>query len=112
MGHRKVINDYYCDIDNLAELLVKLVNSYRLLIGSAGELNSIALAKRSDVKKAIDRANDLGCIIDEVIDGIDKCTYEYIKYCKTKSEIMKYKMKLNIIQTEIESELKFNDTEK
>lgn len=110
MGHRKVINDYYCDIDNLAELLVKLVNSYRLLIGSAGELNNIVLAKRSDVKKAIDRANDVGCIIDDVIDGIDKCTYEYIKYCKIKSEIMKYKVKLNIIQTEIESELKFNGT--
>ena len=46
MGHRRVIETYYKDVNNLVFLLEKLVGSYRLLVGGADELNKIALAKK------------------------------------------------------------------
>ena len=58
MPHRKIIEEYCVDINNLADLLAKLVNSYRLLIGGAGELNTIALAHKKDVKDALKRVNE------------------------------------------------------
>ncbi|MHB8170396.1 MAG: hypothetical protein ACYDG6_02500 [Thermincolia bacterium] len=62
-------------------LLEKLVTSYKLLVSAADEFNRItkktppgAITKAShrDVKKAIQRAADLGEIIDEVIEVLDK----------------------------------------
>ena len=55
-----MIQNYYTDINNLADILTKLVSSYRLIIGGADELNKIALSKKSDVKDALKRADSLG----------------------------------------------------
>ncbi len=51
----------------LTNLLNSMVNSYRLLVGGANELNNISEAKKVQVKEAIKRADDLGEIIDEII---------------------------------------------
>lgn len=110
MGHRKVIQSYYSDINNLADFLAKLVNSYRLLIGGAGELNQIALAKKSEVKKALDRADDLGDVIDDVIKALDCIGYNYIDYCKIKAQIIKSRNQFQYIETEIDEELKFDES--
>lgn len=112
MPHRKVIEHYYSDINNLADLLGKLTNSYRLLIGGAGEMNGIALSSKSDIKHALKRANELGDIIDDIIDVIDKSGYIYMDYCKLKSQIMEHRVQSQHIQTEIEEELKFDNNEK
>lgn len=109
MAHRKLIQDYYGDINNITELLTKLVNSYRLLIGGAGEINNIALASKSDVKKAIKRAEGVGNIIDEVIDALEHSNSTYMDYCKIKSEVMEDRVQLQYIQTEIDEELKFKE---
>ncbi|MEG2018685.1 MAG: hypothetical protein RR128_09545, partial [Clostridium sp.] len=74
MAHRRVMETYYKDVNNLADLLSKLVNSYRLLIGGANELNGIALASKNDIKEALKRARDLGDIIDGVIDTLEVST--------------------------------------
>lgn len=105
MSHRKVIEDYYCDINNLTDLLSKLTNCYRLLVGGAGELNSIAAAHKKDVKDALHRADELGDVIDKIISAIDKSTVEYAQYCKMRTEIVKKKMKFEYIETEIDEEL-------
>ncbi len=111
MGHRKVIQNYYSDMNNLADFLAKLVNSYRLLIGGAAELNQIALAKKGEVKNALDRVDDLGEIIDDVIKVLDSIGYNYIDYCKIKAQIIKCKDQAQYIETEIDEELKFEESE-
>ncbi len=106
LSYKKLIEEHYVDINNLADLLFKLVNSYKLLIGGADELNKIALAKRKDVKKALDRAEDLGEVIDSIVDTLDKISYDYLDYCLIKSEIIKNKLDLKHICKEMDDELK------
>lgn len=109
LGHRKIIETYYLDINNLSELLAKLVNSYRLLIGGAAELNTVALAKKSEIKDALDRVDELGDIIDEVIEVLDTISDNYIEYCQLKSEAIKAKVQTQYIETEIDDELKLKE---
>ncbi|MDF2503108.1 MULTISPECIES: hypothetical protein [Clostridium] len=106
MSKRKVIENYYSDVNNLADLLGKMVNSYRLLIGGVGELNQIALANKNDVKNAIKRVDTLGNIIDNILHGMDDTNKHYIQYCKLKSEFLKKSVNIDNIRTEIEEELK------
>lgn len=113
MGRRKVVETYYSDLNNLADLLGKLVNSYRLLIGGADELNKIALAKKKEVKEALNRADELGEIIDNIIIALERASYSYVDYCSIKSEIIKGKLTSDNIETEIDDDLKFeNDPRK
>lgn len=106
MSKRKVIENYYRDVNNLADLLGKLVNSYRLLIGGVGELNQIALATKNDVKNALKRVDKLGNVIDEILSDMDCTNRDYIQYCKLKSEFLKRSINIDSIRTEIEEELK------
>ncbi|CAB1253596.1 hypothetical protein LN736_01610 [Clostridium sp. WLY-B-L2] len=109
MSHRKIIEEYYCDINNLTDLLSKLTNCYRLLIGGAGELNSIASAHKKEVKDALHRVDELGDILDKLISAIDKSTVEYAQYCKMRTEIIRGKMKAQYMETEIDEELFLNN---
>ncbi|MFD3155829.1 hypothetical protein ACFIJ5_03045 [Haloimpatiens sp. FM7330] len=109
MAHRKVIENYYCDINNLTDLITKLVNSYRLLVGGADELNKIALAEKKDIKKALNRAEDLGEIIDNLICILDKISCNYIQYCNIKAKIIQGKVQTDYILTEIDQELKLKE---
>jgi len=109
LAHRRVIQSYYSDINNLADFLTKLVGSYRLLIGGADELNKIALAKKSEVKDALKRADNLGDIIDEAIKVLDEASFSYMSYCKIKAEVIKGKLQIEYIETEIEEDLKLKD---
>ena len=65
-------------VEQLTGLLASLVNSYRIMIGAADEFNRITAAKQSDVKDAIERAKDLGDIIDDVIKKLDRKMDEYL----------------------------------
>lgn len=111
MANRKVIEEYYCDIDNIAKLLTSFVNSYRLLIGGAAELNQITPATKRDVKKAIRRVDKMGDIIDELLETIEECEENYIDYCKVKADIISCKIEKNIILTEIDQEISFYNEE-
>lgn len=107
MASREIIEKYYADIWNITQVLASLVNSYRLLIGGAEELNTITLAHSDDVKDALHLVRELGEIIDEVIEVLEKSSDYYFKYCKMKSQILNAKIEQNIIQTEIDQELDF-----
>ena len=106
MSNRRVIENYNFDINNQVDLLGKLVNSYRLLIGGAGELNTIALASKNDVRDAIKRVNKLGGIIDNIIQDMNDKNKAYIKYGKIKDELMRELVDEAFISEEIEEELK------
>ena len=110
MAYREVVKGNFQELNNLADLLGKFVNSYRLLIGGAGELNNIALSKKNEVKDALDRAEDVGCIIDnlvKVIEGSGNC---YFKYTKIKNEFILSKTQKDSILTEIDNDLNFNNS--
>jgi len=68
MDHKNCLGD---TITDLIAALKPLSESYRLLVGAADEFNKIALAHKKDLEDAIDRADDLGDIIDKVIKTLD-----------------------------------------
>ena len=80
MGYNQLIKDYYGNLNNLVDLLKKLTESYRLLIGGAYELNNIPEARTKYVKEAVSRADKLGEEIDHLIDLLDECGESYYKY--------------------------------
>lgn len=109
MTQRRVIETYYSDINNLVELLAKLSGSYRVLVGAADDLNRIAFASKSEIKDALNRAEDLGKVIDRLIDVLDDVAIGYVKYCKLKGDTIKTKVNCDNILTEIDEELKFKE---
>ncbi|AKA70993.1 hypothetical protein [Clostridium scatologenes] len=111
MTCRKVMEDYYNDINNLSDFLAKLVNSYRLIVGGAGELNGIALAHKKDVRNAIKTSNDLLKVINEVICMLEKTSCGYMDFCNVRSQIMQSRMQVQYIQTEIDNELKLQNSQ-
>lgn len=110
MGTRELFRDYFIEINNLVDILAKYVNAYRLLIGSAGELNSIALAKKSDVKDALKRVNELGKLIDCLLKSLDCAQCTYIEYLKLRAAYIEVQATKDIILTEIENELLFQNS--
>jgi hypothetical protein len=63
----------YDDIANLSVLLKNYVDSYRLLIGGATELYTVDLVKKSEVRKALERVEQVGELIDKIVGTLDKC---------------------------------------
>ena len=110
MKYQQLMKEYYVDINNLNQLLKRMVDSYRLLIGGAAELNNIYEAKSSYVKEAVHRANELGDIIDNVIDLLDECGQTYFKYCALVGDYILKKSDDKIILTEVDNELFFQDS--
>lgn len=111
----KIIEDHFSELVKMSGLLKTLVDSYRLLIASASDINTIAIRRTKDVEKAIDRADEVGRLIDEIVKIMDAYEHCYIKYSKVKNEIVsltyeKKKLKnelTDVIQTEIDNELNF-----
>lgn len=112
MQYKDLIQDNYNEINNLTNLLNSMVNSYRLLIGGANELNNISETRKSKVKEAVERSEDLGHIIDEIIKTIDECSCSYIKYCKIKKQFIEENINKDTILTEINYELDFDNSER
>ena len=109
MKYQQLMKQYYGDINNLSQLLQSMVNSYRLLIAGAAELNNINEAKSSYVKVAVKRADSLGKIIDHIIDLIDECGEGYFKYIKIVGGHILKNTYNNVILTEVDNELLFQD---
>lgn len=113
--YEKIMVSHFEDLTRLSNLLSSYVNSYRLLVAGASELNTIYGRKSKEVDKAIARADNVGADIDEILKIMDKYQDSYLKYIKLKNDIvianykngkMKQEVK-GIIQTEIDDELKF-----
>lgn len=110
MSYREIVKENFDELNSLVDILGKFVNSYRLLIGGAGELNNIALAKKNEVKDALDRVEEVGNIIDslvKVIEGSGEC---YFKYTKIKNEFILANTQKDVILTEVDNELDFQNS--
>lgn len=110
MKYQQLIKEYYIDISNLNQLLKTMVDSYRLLIAGAAELNNIYEAKSSYVKEAVHRANKLGETIDNVIDLLENCGETYFKYCALVGNYILKKADNKVILTEVDDELFLRDS--
>ncbi|WP_294404298.1 hypothetical protein [uncultured Clostridium sp.] len=112
MKYDELAQNHYNDIENLSRLMKNYVDAYRLLIAGASELYSVNLAKKSDVKKALERVDGMGSLIDNLIEALDKCENGYLKYCKIKNDYISISAQKNKIYTEIDNELSFQNTER
>lgn len=101
----------YDDIANLSILLKNYVDAYRLLIGGASELYNVNIAKKSEVKKSLERVEQVGDLIDKLINTLDKCEVSYFKYCKIKTDYITMSTEKDKIFTEIDNELNLQNSE-
>lgn len=109
MNYEELVSNQYNHIDNLNRLLKNYVDSYRLLIAGAAELYNINLAKKSDVKDALERVERVGELIDNLIKALDVCEEGYLKYCEIKNSYIKIASNKDKIYTEIDNELNFQN---
>lgn len=109
MSYEKVIRTHYQDVSNLSSLLRNYIEIYRLLISSTAELNSTSISKKSELKHAIERIDNVGDIIDELLLAIKKCEGSYIKYCSIKNDVISAKTQKESIFTEIHNELEYHN---
>lgn len=100
------------EILTLNEILTPLVSSYRLSVGAAEEFNRIALAHRKDVEDAIDRADDLGHLVDEVRKKMKKYMKRYFVELDYKLEYMDEILQQKAMQDKLESKLHRMSAEK
>lgn len=102
-------------VEQLTGLLASLTNSYRLMVGAADEFNRISLAKRSDVEDAIDRASDLGDIIDDILKKLDDKLGDYLDVvCKCDFEVQLIRTGIPLppsVVSEPQEELEFEQAE-
>lgn len=101
---------HYQDIDNLSALLKNYVDVYRLLIAGAAELYNVNLADKSDIKKALERVENVGELIDKLINTLEKCEGAYLKYCKLENDYIMISTEKDKIFTEIDNELNFQNS--
>jgi hypothetical protein len=112
VGDRRLIENYYADYYNLIDILCKLTNNYRLLIGGAAEINQITLAHKKDVRKALKRVRIVGDMIDDILAILEKSEINYFDYCRIKADVVKEKLEYEYVKSEIEGLISLNDEEK
>ncbi len=76
------------EVEELSNILNGLTNSYRILVDAAEEFNHISFSSKDDVNDAVNRADDVGELIDEVVDTLRYKLKEYLKNIK-KSDLCK-----------------------
>lgn len=107
IDYSQLVQTYYSDLTYLADLLAKLVGTYSVLISSADGENRIALAKKSDIEHTLDRADDVGKIIERIIDLFDEQLVLYENYARMKSEFIIQNLPIGeIIKSDIDHHIK------
>ncbi|MBB6630843.1 hypothetical protein [Clostridium algidicarnis] len=111
MGNRSLIESHYADMNNLVDILCKLVTSYRAMVGGAHELNGVALVEKKQIKEALKTADELNDLIRNIIDTLECCEDCYLDYCRIKSQVLKSKINTQYILDEIDDnyEYKYNN---
>lgn len=110
MGHTEVFRKHFNEVNNLSSILNSYANTYRLLVGAAGELNNISKVRKRDLDEALDRVDEMGKIIDSVLEVIKENEEAYIKYIKLKSKVITEKASKDMILTEVEQDLFFDNS--
>ncbi|MCR6515652.1 MAG: hypothetical protein ACRDCB_01355 [Clostridium sp.] len=104
MGN-KLMENHFNEMDKLADLLKKLVESYRLLVGGAAELNNINKRKGRDVDSALDNIEHVDRTIASLLEVIECYEKNYMKYSKIKNEIIGLNNEKSKVKKELENEI-------
>lgn len=104
MGN-KLMENHFNEMDKLADLLKKLVDSYRLLVGGAAELNNINKRKGKDVDSALDNIDHVDRTIASLLEIIECYEKNYMKYSKIKNEIIGLNNEKSKVKKELENEI-------
>lgn len=110
MSYKVMYQQHCLEMNTLVDILGKYVNAYRLMVGSAGELNSIALARKNNVKDTLKRVDEIGELMDCVIDTLERLQCNYTEYLIIKNSLIGVQLSKDIILTEIDAELNFNNS--
>lgn len=105
--YKELYDGYFTEINNICEMLGKYVSVYRTLIDGANALNNIAFSKKSEIKKALKRANAMGDIIDELIEAIEAVDFCYLDYLQSKSGYISHNVPKSSVFSELGSGLFF-----
>lgn len=100
-----IIEEQYIILSNLTDELTKLTSNYRLLVGAADELNKIALATKSDVRKAIKRATNLGKIIDQISCVLEKVNCVYLAYAELQTRTIPLDKLMDTMATQQQAQM-------
>ncbi|EGT3599542.1 hypothetical protein P5F04_04650 [Clostridium perfringens] len=110
MGQIEIFRKHFKEVNDLSSVLSSYANTYRLLVGAAGELNTIAKVRKRDLDDALDRVDEMGKIIDSILEVIKENEEAYIKYIKLKSKFIMEKASKDVILTEVEQDLLFENS--
>lgn len=109
MGYDNLIRNHYEDLNNMTTMLRNYIEIYRLLISSTVDLHSTSVIKKSEIKHAIDRIDEVGELIDDLLKTIKKCEGCYVKYCSLKNEVIAANTQKDVILTEISDDLDYHN---
>lgn len=105
MSYSKVMNEHYEDLERLSDLLRNYIEMYGLLINGTSELNSTSVTRKGELKHALERIDDIGDIIDDLLKVVKKSEGTYSKYSILKNEAISMKTEKESIINEINNEL-------
>ena len=105
MSYKNAIQSYYCDLHNLLEMLDHYVRSHRDLSICLNEISENPLIAKKRKKEAINRVNQVGCMIDVVLCAIYNAQSSYLKYVQLKCEALSEIITFDFVRLEIEHEL-------
>ena len=96
MGQIEIFRKHFKEVNNLSVVLSSYAN--------------ISKVRKRDLDDALDRVDEMGKIIDSILEVIKDNEEAYIKYIKLKSKFIMEKASKDIIQTEVEQDLLFENS--
>ena len=105
MSYKSAIDIYYQDLMNMLKMLDIYVINYRNLVSTLNDVNLNVLISKRKKKKAIKQVEELGCIIDMILDSICEAQKCYLNYVKMKCGVLCEILTCDFIRLEIEQEI-------
>lgn len=80
------VNDNFCEcfnrkLNDMVNMLYTMTQTYRLLVGGAEEFGRIPLADKHEKVEAVERADEMGEVVDKVIKKLDHLINIQLKVC-------------------------------
>lgn len=105
MSYKSAIDVYYQDLNNLIKMLDIYVINYRNLVSTLNDINLNVLISKRKKKRAINQVEELGCIIDVLLNSICEAQKCYLKYVMMKCSVLCEIITRDFIKFEIEQEI-------
>ena len=108
MSYKSAVDIYHNDLVNLLKMLDIYVINYRNLVSTLNDINLNILISKRKKRRAIKQVEELGCIIDALLESICKAQQCYLRYVKMKCDVLCEIINRDFIKLEIEQELLLN----